>query len=230
MIPVMIGGVIFLDKRYSLLEVVSVFVIAIGLIGISMSDKFAENAVDALGLGAIILSLVCDAVASNLQEKAFSTYGAPQPEVIFMVYSIGALFLAVPGIILNDIPAGISKCAREPKILVAILMLAAPGAIGVQFIFLVIKKFGSLLATMITSLRKGFTVAISFAAFGNKKFTLWHGVSIACVFAGIGLNVLAKRKPKKEPLVESEPAATDRNNLLGSTEEPHAQEEGSGSA
>jgi drug/metabolite transporter (DMT)-like permease len=230
MIPVMIGGVIFLDKRYSLLEVVSVVVIAIGLIGISMSDKFAENAFDALGIMAVVLSLVCDAVAVNLEEKAFSSYGATQPEVIFMLYSIGTPFLGIPGLILNDIPAGIAECATEPKVLVAILILAASGAVGVEFIFLIIKKFGSLLVTMITSLRKGFTVVISFVAFGNKKFTLWHGVSIGCVFAGIGLNVLARRKPKEEPDVESEPVPNDKDNLLSTTEPPLPEEEGSGSA
>jgi hypothetical protein len=44
------------------------------------------------------------------------------------------------------------------------------------------------------------------------------------------LNILAKRKPKKEPLVESEPAPNDMDNLLNTTEEPLPQEEGSGSA
>jgi ABC-type Fe3+-siderophore transport system permease subunit len=136
----------------------------------------------------------------------------------------------VPGLVLNGIPAGISECAREPKILVAIMALAAPGAVGVEFVFFVIKKFGSLMTTMITSLRKGFTVAISFLIFGNKKFTIWHAVSIGYMFAGIALIALAKRKPTKEPDIESEPVPNDRDNLLGTTDAPLPQDEGSGSA
>ena len=46
LIPVMIGGFIFLKKKYNIFEVLSVLFVVCGLIGISMSDKKSNNKFD----------------------------------------------------------------------------------------------------------------------------------------------------------------------------------------
>jgi adenosine 3'-phospho 5'-phosphosulfate transporter B3 len=68
----------------------------------------------------------------------------------------------------------------------------------VEFVYLAIKAFGSLTAVMVTSLRKAFTVCLSFIIFSNKVFTFWHAISISVISLGIGMNVYAKQKPKAE--------------------------------
>jgi adenosine 3'-phospho 5'-phosphosulfate transporter B3 len=73
----------------------SVVVLVVALIGISMSDKAAQNRFDLKGLLVVLISLVCDAVSSNFQEKALKVHEASQSEVISMIYSIGVLLLGV---------------------------------------------------------------------------------------------------------------------------------------
>jgi adenosine 3'-phospho 5'-phosphosulfate transporter B3 len=198
MIPVMIGGMIFLKKRYSMIEMLSVVILVIGLVGISMSDKFVHNKIDMNGLVVVIISLVCDAVASNMQEKSLKSFEAPQSEVIAMIYFIGAVCLGTIATLQGEFGSLWERCNAEPAVLQGILLLSMLGATGVEFVYLMIKAFGSLTAVMVTSLRKAFTVCLSFIVFANKKFSLFHGVSIVVIALGIGMNAYAKQAKKPE--------------------------------
>jgi adenosine 3'-phospho 5'-phosphosulfate transporter B3 len=200
MIPVMIGGVIFLKKRYSIVEIISVIILVIGLIGISMSDKFVQNTFGTDGLLIVVISLVCDAVASNMQEKSLKVFEATQGEVIAMIYLIGAVFLGSIAGFKGEFGPLWGRCQADPAVLRSILLLAMLGAMGVEFVYLMIKAFGSLTTVMLTSLRKAFTVCLSFVMFSNKRFSVFHGVSIAIIAVGIGMNAYAKRIGKKEVL------------------------------
>ncbi|EAY07752.1 Slc35b3 protein, putative [Trichomonas vaginalis G3] len=198
LIPVMLGSFFFLKKRYSILEIVSVFLIVAGLIGISMSDKKVHNKIDAMGLIAIIASLFADAFASNLEEKAFSQYQAPQDEVIAIIYLIGSFLVGGLSVPTGQFTKGIKQCSENPGLVVSIVLFSYLGAIGIQFVYLIIKSFGSVVAVMVTSLRKAFTVCLSFLLFSDKKFTIYHFFSIVIISSGIGLNVYGKRNSKEQ--------------------------------
>ena len=199
LIPVMLGSFFFLKKRYSWLEILSVFLICAGLIGMSISDKKVHNKFDTVGLIAVIASLFCDAFASNLEEKAFSTYQAPQSEVIAMVYLIGSLFIGAVSIPTGQFTKGILRCKNEPGLIIQIIFFTYLGAVGIQFVYLLIKGFGSVVAVMVTSLRKAFTVTLSFVLFSKgKRFTSAHFFSILSIASGIGLNIYGKNKGKKK--------------------------------
>ena len=198
LIPVMLGSFFFLKKRYSWLEILSVFLIVAGLIGMSMSDKKVHNKFDTIGLFAVVASLFCDAFASNLEDKAFTAYQAPQSEVIAMVYLIGSLLVGIVSIPTGQFYNGVIRCKEEPGLIVQIIFFTYLGAFGIQFVYLLIKAFGSVVAVMITSLRKAFTVSLSFLLFSNgKKFTSYHLFSILSIASGIGLNIFGKNKAKK---------------------------------
>ena len=82
---------------------------------------------------------------------------------------------------------------------------------------------------MVTSLRKAFTVTLSFVLFStDKKFTSSHLFSILSIASGIGLNIYGKNKNKgKKPSPEDKqkeayanPTETPLNNDIGAVEEP----------
>lgn len=197
LIPVMLGSYFFLKKRYSFLEILAVFLIVAGLIGISVSDKKVHNKFDTIGLIAVIASLFCDAFSSNLEEKAFSTYQATQDEVIAVIYLVGSILVGIASIPTGQFSSGFSKCVNEPYLVVQIFTFSFLGAIGIQFIYLLINTFGSVVTVMVTSLRKAFTVCLSFLLFPDKKFTSYHLLSIIFIGSGIALNVYGKNKSKK---------------------------------
>ena len=231
LIPVMLGSFFFLKKRYSWLEILSVFLICAGLIGMSISDKKVHNKFDTVGLIAVIASLFCDAFASNLEEKAFSTYQAPQSEVIAMVYLIGSLFIGAVSIPTGQFKKGIIRCTNEPGLILQIVFFTYLGAVGIQFVYLLIKAFGSVYAVMVTSLRKAFTVSLSFLLFSDgKKFTSAHLFSILSIAGGIGLNIYGKNKGKKGKTEEKNkeeyapPAEAPQENDVGAIPEEDNEE------
>lgn len=196
LIPVMIGGLIFLKKKYSPMEVASVLLMVCGLIGISYSDKVSKNTFDIYGVFLSILSLCFDAISSNLQEKALSQYGVSQSELISVMYLIGALFLFVFLVFTGQFQRGVRLCYETPQIFGLILIFGLLGSIGVQFVYLIMKVFGSLVTVMVTSTRKAFTICLSFLLFPNKKFTSYHFFSIFMIATALFMNYRAKNQKR----------------------------------
>lgn len=198
LIPVMIGNIIFLKKKPQLSEVISVIFMVMGLIGISLGDFKGKNKFDMPGIFTISLSLIFGAVASNMEDKIMSQYGASQDELISMLYSVGALIIGVLAISTGQMSKGIERMFNDPGCIPYVLFFSSLGAIGIQFVYLNMKVFGSLLTVMVTSLRKALTVILSFIIFKDKKFTMWHAVAIFLIATGMAINVHDKATSKKK--------------------------------
>jgi adenosine 3'-phospho 5'-phosphosulfate transporter B3 len=192
LIPVMIGNVIFLKRVPKPFEVVSVILIVFGLIGVTLGDFRGKNKFDIPGLVSVSTALICGAVASNLEDKMMSQYGASQDEVIAMIYSVGALIIGAMGVLNGELFRGFNRVYAKPTACVWLLVFSGLGALGIQFVYLTMKVFGSLTTVMVTSLRKALTICLSFLLFRDKVFTIWHGVSMAAIAAGMGINIYHK--------------------------------------
>lgn len=199
LIPVMIGGVIFLNKRYNVVEVLSVVLVVFGLIAISYSDKISHNRFDMAGVILASSSLCLDAVSSNLQEKALVVYEAPQVEVIAVMYGIGTVVTTTWTVVNGELFSGIAKCVKYPIIDFYLLAYATLGSTGVQCVYLLMKAFGSLVTVMVTSTRKAATVVVSFILFPTKRFTVYHLVSIFTIMSGLTLNYIGKESAGQKP-------------------------------
>lgn len=197
LIPVMIGNIIFLKKKPKISEAVSISMIVVGLIGISLGDFKGKNKFDVLGIISIILSLVCGAVASNMEDKLMSIDGASQDEVIAMLYGLGSIIVGVAALVTGDMTNGFINCLQQPSSLMQLMFFGFLGAIGIQFVYLSMKVFGSLITVMLTSIRKAMTVCLSFLLFPNKHFTVYHGLSILLIAFGMAINIMEKTKTKK---------------------------------
>lgn len=197
LIPVMIGSVIFLRKRYNFFEVLSVILVVFGLYGISMSDKKVKNKFDPLGVVLMVISLCCDAISSSLQEKALDQFNAPQVEVISMMYLIGSIYLFILSLLTGQFFRAVTLAYQHPDMIFYLLSFGFLGGIGVQFVYLIMKAFGSLVTVMVTSCRKALTFTLSFILFPDKKFTVFHLISVAAIATGVSLNYYGKSLHKK---------------------------------
>jgi adenosine 3'-phospho 5'-phosphosulfate transporter B3 len=132
-----------------------------------------------------------------------SHYDASQDEVISMLYSIGSLIMAVLAFSTGEMTAGIQKVWSKPMSIVFIVIFSILGALGIQFVYLIMKVFGSLFTVMVTSVRKALTVCLSFVVFRDKVFTIWHAVAMISIAAGMTINIYDKTAAKKpQPLEE----------------------------
>lgn len=227
LIPVMIGNVIFLKKKPKVSEAFSVILIVFGLAGISLGDFKGKNTFNISGVIAVSASLICGAIASNMEDKVMSHYGASQDELISMLYSIGGLIMCSMAIITGQMGTGLQKVMNEPSSLVFLLFFSILGALGIQFVYLTMKVFGSLITVMVTSVRKALTVCLSFLIFRDKVFTSWHAVSMLAITIGMTINAVEKSKSKKvaKEAIEEETKLLDnvaRNVSLEESDDIHA--------
>jgi adenosine 3'-phospho 5'-phosphosulfate transporter B3 len=197
LIPVLIGNVIFLHKKPKLLEVASVVLLVIGLAGISLGDIRGHNKFDTAGIIAVLSALSLDAISSNMEDKCMHEYNSSQSELIAMVYGIGAITIGIVSIITGQMQSGVKKCIENPIAILYIILFALLGSIGIQFVYLTMNVFGSLVTVMLTSLRKAATVCLSFLVFPDKKFTQAHGIAIFILACGMGLNIFGKNRKSK---------------------------------
>lgn len=90
----------------------------------------------------------------------------------------------------------VSFCRENPEVAWDILMFCLCGAVGQNFIFLTISRFGSLTNTTITTTRKFMSIVISSVISGNPLSMEQWG-SVVMVFSGLSLQIYLKWKRKK---------------------------------
>ena len=200
LIPVMLGNIIFLKKKPKLVEIFAVLLYVIGLTVISLGDKQVHNEFDLSGLIAISIAMILKAIACNLEEMMMSTYGASQDELIAILYSFSTIAMFFFSITTGQLFSGIKRIENNMSILFLVLIVVVLGAISVQFVFLTIKSFGSLINDMLLSCRKVLTVCLSFFVFKDKKFTSLHAIALCFICVGMSINIHEKTKGKKKKM------------------------------
>jgi len=93
-------------------------------------------------------------------------------------------------------------CQEHPEAAWDILMYCLCGAVGQNFIFLTISRFGSLANTTITTTRKFVSIVVSSLLSGNPLSVKQWG-SVIMVFSGLSYQIFLKwrrvqRKQKKD--------------------------------
>ncbi|KAA0194098.1 Adenosine 3'-phospho 5'-phosphosulfate transporter 2, partial [Fasciolopsis buskii] len=93
MIPVMIGGILLLGKRYNWLEVSAVMCMTFGLIFFTLVDVAVQPKFSVIGVILVTVALCSDGALGNAQELAMRKLKATNTEILFYSYAIGFLML-----------------------------------------------------------------------------------------------------------------------------------------
>ena len=113
-------------------------------------------------------------------------------------------------LVTGNFASAVCRIRDNPTCLPYFFCFGALGSVGIQFIYLIMKNFGSLTTVMMTSFRKAMTVCLSFLVYKDKKFTYYHLFSLISIASGMGLNIIEKETSKSS-------AANDHQNLMSST-------------
>ena len=124
-------------------------------------------------------------------------YNAPQDEVISMMYAIGSGYLFLLSLFTGQFQKGVTLCYHHPDMIFYLLSFGFLGGIGVNFVYLIMKAFGSLVTVMVTSCRKALTFSLSFILFPDKRFTRFHLLSVIAIATGVSMNYYGKSLHKK---------------------------------
>ncbi|XP_022830252.1 adenosine 3'-phospho 5'-phosphosulfate transporter 2 [Spodoptera litura] len=201
LIPVMIGSIIIMGKRYGFLDYVSAVVMCIGLTMFTLADSQTSPKFNFVGVIVISLALLCDAIIGNVQEKAMKQHHASNNEVVFYSYAIGSIYLLFITVPTGIMSAGIEYCAQNPLTMyLNIFFLSLTGYLGLQAVLTLVRICGATIAVTVTTFRKVLSIIISFLVF-SKPFVFQYVWSGMLVILAIYLNHYSKKNPNYVPSI-----------------------------
>jgi len=193
LLTVMIGSVLFVGRSYKFLEYVSALLTCISAVLFGLGDREAIPQFSWIGIVVVVASLVADSLHSNTQETLLQEYRATLHET--MVFSnifagIGSLAVCVA---IGEFPIAFRYCLESPSIYLIMAAHAIVNYLGVLCFVTSIKKFGAVLATTVTTVRKIVTVMLSFIFF-PKPLSERYMYGLAFFFASFCLQYYVQRE------------------------------------
>ncbi|XP_034831489.1 adenosine 3'-phospho 5'-phosphosulfate transporter 2 [Maniola hyperantus] len=199
LIPVMIGSIIILGKRYGFLDYVAAVIMCIGLTMFTLADSKTSPNFDIIGVIVISLALLCDAIIGNVQEKAMKQFQATNNEVVFYSYAIACVYLVIITGFSGILTDGFTYCAQNAATMYTnIFLLSVSGYLGLQAVLTLVRLCGATVAVTVTTMRKALSIVISFLLF-SKPFVFQYAWSGMLVALAIYLNHYSKKNPHYLP-------------------------------
>lgn len=205
-IPVMLAGILILGKSYTWLEYVATVCLCLGLVlfttgDMEMTSMEKVSFQPSVGVLLLCVALVVDGVIGNVQQKTFATHHVSPAEMIMKTKGFAALLALGVCMMDGQLYVAFDFSRRYPESLIPVLAYSICGVIGESFVMAIIKRFGALAAVITTSVRKAFTMIISFFIFA-RPWTRTYLFAALLVWTGVALHIwgdhlLRKRKEIK---------------------------------
>ncbi|KAL3068134.1 hypothetical protein niasHT_027964 [Heterodera trifolii] len=218
-IPIMLFGVLFAHKRYGLRKYFYVLLIVTGMaIFLYKPQKGSVGFQFGSGELFLCLSLAMDGFTGAVQDRIRHYHTTDKWTMMFSMNAFSSAFLALILLASGELFQFFRFVAAYPFILQQMFLFSLSGAVGQCFIFKTVTDFGPLTCSIITTLRKLFSLVFSIIIFSHP-YTNRHVLGIIFVFAALILDAIDSRKSHGKAKGDEKPAAT--NGLL---QEATAQE------
>ncbi|KAH7570133.1 hypothetical protein JRO89_XS05G0050300 [Xanthoceras sorbifolium] len=202
MIPVMLMGTLVYGIRYSLPEYLCTFLVAGGVSMFALmktSSKTISKLAHPnapLGYGLCFLNLAFDGFTNATQDSITARYPKTSAWDIMLGMNLWGTIYNM--IYMFGWPYGsgfeaVQFCKQHPEAAWDIFYYCLCGAVGQNFIFLTISRFGSLANTTITTTRKFVSIVVSSLLSGNPLSTKQWGC-VFMVFSGLSYQIYLKWK------------------------------------
>ncbi|XP_068648615.1 UDP-galactose/UDP-glucose transporter 3 [Aristolochia californica] len=207
MIPVMLMGALVYGIKYTLPEYVCTFLVAGGVSAFALSKTSSKTISKLahpnapLGYGLCFLNLAFDGFTNATQDSISARYPKTSAWDIMLGMNLWGTIYNI--IYMFGWPHGsgfeaVAFCKEHPEAAWDIFVYCLCGAVGQNFIFLTISRFGSLANTTITTTRKFVSIVVSSVVSGNPLSAKQWG-SVITVFGGLSYQIYLKwRKLQKK--------------------------------
>ncbi|EEF42171.1 UDP-galactose transporter, putative [Ricinus communis] len=202
MIPVMLMGTLVYGIRYTFPEYLCTFLVAGGVSTFALlktSSKTISKLAHPnapLGYGLCFLNLAFDGFTNATQDSLTARYPKTSAWDIMLGMNLwGTIYNMIymfgwPQAIGYE---AVQFCKQHPEAAWDIFLYCLCGAVGQNFIFLTISRFGSLANTTITTTRKFVSIVVSSVLSGNPLSTKQWGC-VVLVFSGLSYQIYLKWK------------------------------------
>ncbi|KVH97733.1 UDP-galactose/UDP-glucose transporter 3-like [Cynara cardunculus var. scolymus] len=205
MIPVMLMGTLVYGIRYTFPEYLCSLLVAGGVSIFALAKTSSKtinklaNPNAPLGYGLCFLNLVFDGFTNATQDSISARY--PKTNAWDMMLGMNLWGTIYNLVFMFGLPQAsgyqaVQFCKQHPEAASDILYFCLCGAVGQNFIFFTISRFGSLTNTTITTTRKFVSIVVSSLLSGNPLSQKQWG-SVAMVFSGLSYQIFLKRKKPK---------------------------------
>ncbi|KAG0562688.1 hypothetical protein KC19_9G164700 [Ceratodon purpureus] len=202
MIPVMLIGALVYGVHYSIQEYLCTFMVAGGVSVFAMKSSGTPGKIASpnapLGYTLCLLNLGLDGFTNATQDALTARY--PKVNAWHLMMGMNLWGTAYIALFMFLAPGGggydaVGFCLKHPDAAWDILLFCLCGAVGQNFIFLTISRFGALTNTTITTTRKFVSILVSSIWNGNPlSAQQWGGV--AMVFVGLSYQIWCKYQKK----------------------------------
>ncbi|KAG5521164.1 hypothetical protein RHGRI_033649 [Rhododendron griersonianum] len=201
-VALMLMGALVYGIRYSIPEYVCSLLVAGGVSVFALSKTSSKTISKLahpnapLGYGLCFLNLAFDGFTNATQDSITARYPKTSAWEIMLGMNLwGTIYNMVfmfgwPG---ASGYSAVQFCKQHPEAAWDIFLYCLCGAVGQNFIFLTISRFGSLTNTTITTTRKFVSIVVSSLLSGNPLSTKQWG-SVFMVFSGLSYQIYLKWK------------------------------------
>lgn len=203
LIPVMLGGIVLLRKRYTIFEYISAILLSLGLIELTFGNAYSDGIYfNLFGTGIICCALFADAFIGNFQEGTMVQFNVSSREMALYAHMMGSAQLLLVLLLVGQLIPAFVFCWQNPIAYLYICLFSTCGYIGANFVLVMIKLFGAFVTTTVTSCRKFITLILSFFFF-PKPFTIHYLIATLLVIIGISLHIYSKNSESIDHLLYS---------------------------
>eukprot|EP01121_Diplochlamys_sp_Union-15-3_P022244 TRINITY_DN9407_c0_g1_i4.p1 TRINITY_DN9407_c0_g1~~TRINITY_DN9407_c0_g1_i4.p1 ORF type:complete len:330 (+),score=16.35 TRINITY_DN9407_c0_g1_i4:35-1024(+) len=199
-ILVMVTGTFVLRKIYSIWEYLSAFMLVVGVILFTLANVVISPSYTGIGIVLLLLALISDSVLGNLQEKMMKNENVSQNELLFYMNFASSLLCLAGMLMTGYFFVAINTLTthqNNKEIWINLIICGILDYIVIHTIATLVKRFGAVTTTMVTSCRKVVTIVLSFYLF-PKPFTMQHVFGAVLVFSAIMWNVMMKKNSHKK--------------------------------
>jgi len=199
-IPTMLVGIAFYNKRYPLRDwLVCLFIVA-GLITFLIADAKSAPNFDPRGVLYLSAGLLADSVNGNFQEYTMKKYKASLEEFVYYTYLVSTLVMLSVSVFLGEFTDGLQFARTSAwKVWFEIFAYSGAGFIGVTYTVAITKHFGAFASNITSTMRKACTFWLSFVMF-PKPITLTHAFGALIFGIGLVLKSFGSQKQNNAPI------------------------------
>jgi adenosine 3'-phospho 5'-phosphosulfate transporter B3 len=199
LIPTMMVASIVNKKTFSSAEYLFAFCMCLGLVLFAAADWSLAPSFHPIGLAFVSLSVCADALLPNAQEQLFRM-GSTRLEVTFYTNIFTLIAMTVTTLLSGDL-IGLRQVLQESPDSALLcnyfVVYTFIAYIAISFHMTVVRRFGGVMAVLVSTGRKGMTLILSFIFF-PKKFSWLYVLGALMVLGGLLLSSLHKIRNKKK--------------------------------
>jgi len=197
-IPVMLMGKVVSNKKYEYYEYVVAVLISLGMMAFLMGnedDKNVERSTTFAGFIILIGYMCFDSFTSNWQSELFNEYSMSPIQMMAGVNLFSCLLTSVSLFQQGIFYSSLAFMSQYSRFLFDCIILSICSAVGQNFIYFTINKFGPVAFVIIMTVRQVVAVILSCIMFQHSMAPVAI-LGIFIIFSALFLNIYCRYKMK----------------------------------